>query len=299
MKLKISSGLFAAIFLVLIYLFWNNKLGGPSPLSAVDANPTSQDIEQWSVEHFQKEGWRIWNNNPSLDTYSRNFDSGEKRDGNLQFAPWGKDNWGLKAYGWGEGVGEKDVALSRLKAQDGKFYIKVRQEGGFYGNGTMIQGWNWGSCEDVPWHCPPPLIAGDKKIVLSLDLKIDSIDPGQWYSLTRWLMIGATFWFRSPDLPKPLVTDLGFYINRSIMFSHESASGYHYQKMVVANKTEAINCWRHYDIDLIWFINDAFRRFNIPESARKTLALQSVEMLVESKESGAAIEVGNFALYYK
>ena len=126
MKLKISSGLFAAIFLVLIYLFWNNKLGGPSPLSAVDANPTSQDIEQWSVEHFQKEGWRIWNNNPSLDTYSRNFDSGEKRDGNLQFAPWGKDNWGLKAYGWGEGVGEKDVALSRLKAQDGKFYIKVR-----------------------------------------------------------------------------------------------------------------------------------------------------------------------------
>ena len=83
------------------------------------------------------------------------------------------------------------------------------------------------------------------------------------------------------------------------MFSHESASGYQYQKMVVANKTEAINCWRHYDIDLIWFINDAFRRFNIPESARKTLALQSVEMLVESKESGAAIEVGNFALYYK
>jgi len=289
---------------VAIYQYFKNGLWGFSSWSKKDANPAPEEIKVWSVKNFDSRGWKIWNLNPNFT--ARKFDSGNLTDTLIKIAPWGKKNWGFQVYGWEGGCdnssqGGWPVTVAKFFVADGSAYILIENNNNRFANAALIQGWNWGSSEDVPWYCPPLFKVADRKIILSLDLKIDLTgeeETGGFIFNNKWLMMSATFWFRSSDLPKPLVIDLAFYLNREIMYSKEDCAAYHYQKVVVQDKKEALSRWRHYDIDLSWFIADALKRFNI-EYAGDGLTLFSMEFLIESKGAKGSFSISHFALYYK
>ncbi len=289
--------LFLSAFFITLILYFTHQLNGFSPWSYGDANPTAERVKEWTANDFNPTDWQVWNLNPGFN--GPDFDTGYLENQELYFAPWGKVNWGLQAYSWmyNQAGSAGPIDGARLMSKDGKLYVRVKNSGSRYANGSIIQGWNWGASDSVGWHCPAPLTVGGQQLVVSLDLYIEppKTEEGK---LNKWVMVAASFWFQSPQLPKPLVIDLVFHQNYRLMFSHESDLGYHYQRSVVSDNEEAINQWRHYDLDLNWFINEALKRYEI-EYAKDSLELRSTEILIEMKQAEASFWIDNFYLYYR
>lgn|GEM_PF-4375861 len=294
-------GSFAVIPLCFGMLFLTNNLGGPSLWSRVDGDPTSEEVDQWQIHRFDSTGWKAWNVNPNFEACS--LDTGPLAD-TLVSGYLGKQGagWGFQLYGWGESRNDNRIMVARAAAQDGEVYVHVRQDwGGQYGNGALIQGWNWwgGDGPDPVWRCPRPLAVNGKRLVASVELTVEHAEVlGSFFRFERWLMVALTFWFRSSELQKPLVIDLAIRPRMNMMFSRESDDAYHYQRVVVRDITEAEREWRHYDLDLSWFIDDALTRYGITH-AKGSLTLTSMEALIETRMGDAAFRIRHFAVYYR
>jgi hypothetical protein len=282
-------------------LFVTNNLGGPSPLSFHDGNPSDVELARWQVQNFDPTGWRTWNANPNFAglTYETGLISDTAVAGCLG-EPYA--DWGFQLYGWGESRDDNIISMARCAARDSVVSVRARQDlGSQYGNGALIQGWNWWNRDSTSpmWRCPRPLAIAGKRLVVSVEMTVDNVEVlGHFFDFDRWLMVALTFWFQSPELTKSFVIDLAIRPRMNMMFSRESEDAYHYQRVVVRDITEAEGGWRHYDFDLSWFIDDALTRYGI-ERAKRSLTLTSMEALIETRTGDASFRIRHLALYYR
>jgi hypothetical protein len=290
-----------------------------------DANPSPSQVKKWTIEKFNPTEYQIWNANPEFDDYE--FDTGilenstamflrkdKNHTWNLRNLACGKEaviiapkefekgGWGVMIYGWKiNGTQEFEPNAARIVSKNGiyKIYVKMNKDG-LYGNGTAIQGWLWDKPENTPWHSPFPLLIKNKEIVLRFKVKINKAETDNEKLNYDWQMFSVSTFLTSPKLSKPLVIDLAFYVNRSVMWSRESNEDYHYQRLIVPsrNKKDAFGKWKTYTVDYSWFVKDALKRFNI-EYATNTLQLESVEILSETMYGEAEFEIDNLYLYYR
>jgi len=286
-----------------------------------DALPSQSTVKKWTIEKFNPASYEVWNADPEFE--ATEFDTGVIKDSTLMVLQKDKDHtwnmknlargeeaiviepksfWGVQVYGW-EINGTKEFApdAGRIESRDGilKIYTKMTKED-LYGNGTAIQGWSWDKPENTPWSSPQPLLTKNKKIVLDFTVKINKAKTGGGKLDYDWQMLSVSTFLTSPQLSKPLVIDLAFYVNRSMMWSRESNEDYHYQRMIAPsrNKKDAFGKWKTYTVDYSWFVADALKRFNI-ERAADTLQLESLEILSETMYGECEFEVDNLYLYYR
>ncbi len=269
-----------------------------------DAHPTKEQTDKWLIQDFNPAGYKIWNNNPKLD--GAEFDTGTIQNQKNYLTPLGEDNWGVGCYSWGYDVYEKisrshTAQTCQIKKDNDGVYIFIKHhQKGQYGIGNFLQGWCF-LCHGKPppfnHHIPAPLETHNKKIILGLDIKITEAKT-QRPNRDSWQFVGSTIWFISPQLAKPAVIDLIIYSNRNIVYSKDADNAYRYQKIIALNNGEAIGKWRHYDIDLSWFVDDMLKRFKI-ERAAPSLELQSLEILSETMFGECGFRTKNIYLYYK
>jgi hypothetical protein len=289
-------------------------------VSWTDAHPSQRQVKKWTIEKFNPVGYEVWNVNPELNDVE--FDTGlienstlmvlrSQKDGAWQMKKLARNEnaiilapkegaWGIIVYGWTQwGTEEYIVNAGRIQSKNGiyKIYTKINQLLTF-GDGRIIQGWQEDEPQNTPWHSPLPVLIHNKDFVLKFKVKINQIysDPNKKENV--WQMMSASTVLTSPKLDKPLAIDLAFYVNQSVMYSHVSPRGYHYQRMITRNKNEAFGKWKTYTLNYNWFINDALKRFHI-EYAADTLQIESIEILSETMYGECEFEVDNLYLYYK
>lgn len=268
-----------------------------------DAHPTQEQADRWLLKNFDPERFEVWNKNPQLD--GPEFCTGIVTNKTTHLTPFGENDWGMGIYSWGYTDYEKTSAtypvdagkLQKDRGEEGVYIFVEHRKRGQYGIGNILQGWIHEKPPPFSHRVPQPLKTADKKVVLSFDLKIDKAEIER-FKPSAWQFIGSTIWFNSAELKKPLVVDLLIYTNSEVLYSKNAENAYRYQKVAVADKREAFGKWRHYDIDVSWFVSDMLKRFNI-EYAAPSLELWSLEILCETMYGECGFYTKNVYLYYK
>ncbi len=287
-----------------------------------DAHPTKEQIDKWLVKNFNPGGFKVWNKNPRFEgfDFDKNTDQYLKTIWNQEnyFTPFGDDDWGASCFTWDYIENGKETKTYPVKmcylypslnnVGDRSIFVFVSHYNyreyndnydryGYYGVGAILQGWAHPKPPPFNHHIPSPLEISNKKIVLSFDINIShaGIDTQQ---ANAWQFIGINLWLKSPELKKRAVMDLMLYTSGKILHTENAPEVYRYQKVVVKNQKETLRKWRHYDIDISWFIADMLKRFEI-ERAAPTLKLLSLEILCETVFGKCGFYTKNVYLYYK
>jgi len=201
--------------------------------------------------------------------------------------------WGINSYSWYEGV-EYPLHAARFARFSGGPYLYGHENAGRYGIVRYIQGDVWGGTicgVTPPWYLPSPLLTHRKKLTLKIEILRDT-NIGERPGSDR-IMFAINVWFKSPELLKPLVMDLIFYLGEDDTYgSFEDQYAYHYQYFV--GETPYYT-WAPWTINLSRHIKRALAFFGI-RYAKETLAIYQLEFLLEIVYARAAASIRNFSL---
>jgi len=308
MNLKNIIAFFLIIILTgIIFIIWKEQTKYETKLIGLD------EKDKWKIKNFQPDKWKLWNKNPNFKGEYKNH----IENGNIDFAPIYQKDWSYQCYSWksqplkeflgdwsGNIDGSKDGNLPIDKCsiilKNNKVIMYAKQDSNRfvwqYGIARVIQGdYIFWIPENVNQFVPTPLKVKDKRIILSLDYKINKTKSYWWKYPTNWLAISVNIWFTSPQLKKPIVTDLIVYLNSNKVFTREEKANYIYQYVLSKNSTG----WQHLDIDISFIIKERIlKQFNI-NYAYNDLEIKDLEFLIEALHGEAEVELKHLAIYYK